>query len=102
MVKNKIKIILKSMNKMLPTAYNIVKKQIKGVDSMENMVIKITGSRGYQDKAVKNIYVYVNGVLRGRYATRNVQRLLDLLKEDADEAGMNFMVAEVHEVNEEY
>lgn len=90
------------MNKMLLTAYNIVKKQIKGVDSMENMVIKITGSRGYQDKAVKNIYVYVNGVQRDRYATRNVQRLLDLLKEDADEAGMNFMVAEVHEVNEEY
>ena len=29
MVKNKIKIILKSMNKMLPTAYNIIKKQIK-------------------------------------------------------------------------
>lgn len=69
---------------------------------MKNMIIKITGSRGYQHEEVKNIYTYVDGVLRGRYATRNVQRLLDLLKEDADEAGMSFSVEYVDQVNEEY
>lgn len=73
---------------------------------MKNMSIRITGAMAHQYEGVKNVYVYVDGILRSRYITRNVSKIVDILKEDAED--MNVEVVEIidedqiQEMYEEY
>lgn len=49
---------------------------------MKNVLIKVNGALPHQEKEVKNIYVYVDGIQRDRYITRNVAKIISILKDD--------------------
>ena len=47
---------------------------------MKNVLIKVNGALPHQEKEVKNVYVYVDGIQRDRYITRNVAKIIAILK----------------------
>ena len=49
---------------------------------MKNVLIKVNGALPHQDKEVKNVYVYVDGIQRDRYIVRNVAKIIAILKDD--------------------